>query len=78
MNTTELTEHDWLQIENAARGCCSGTSDEWPDLVAAIEKIRGEPLEHRKTAAWLSGFCAGVLSLANRPTALRVHFCDAP
>lgn len=35
----ELTEHDWLQIEMAARGCISGRLSEWPDLITAIRKV---------------------------------------
>lgn len=55
-----MTDHDWLQIEMAARGCVSGTSDEWPALVGAIEKLQCKPLE-RKSADWLRGFCEGVM-----------------
>lgn len=56
-----MTDHDWLQITMVAKGCVSGTSDEWPDLVHAIEKLRGGPLVHRRSADWLRGFCEGVL-----------------
>jgi hypothetical protein len=56
-----LAEHDWMQIEQAANGCIGGTSDEWPALRQAIEKITGKPFVHRKSAAWLQGFCEGVL-----------------
>ena len=61
MANQQLTEHDWLQIEMAANGCVSGTSDEWPDLCAAIEKISGHNFGFRKPAAWLQGFCEGVM-----------------
>ena len=57
---SELTDHDWIQIEQAAAGCVSGTSDDWPDLVVAIEKVRGRKL-NRKSAAWLHGYCEGLL-----------------
>lgn len=63
---TEASEVDWLQIDMAARGCVSGTSDEWPDLVAAIHKITGRKIEQRKSAAWLQGFCEGVLIRSGR------------
>lgn len=33
-----LNAHDWLQLEQAARGCVSGSLDEWPDLINAIVK----------------------------------------
>ena len=59
---SNLTESDWIQIEMAASGCIGGTSDEWPNLRAAIEKITGRPFGPRKTASWLRGFCEGVLS----------------
>jgi len=55
-----LTDHDWLQIEQAARGCVSGTSDEWPDLVRAIEKIKDRKLM-RQSAAWLRGYCEALV-----------------
>lgn len=63
--TNDLTEHDWLQIEMAASGCISGTSDEWPHLRQAIEKLPGyeSTFEHRKPASWLRGFCQEVLLL---------------
>lgn len=57
----ELTKVEWLQVEQAAKGCVSGTSDEWPALVAVIEKIQGKPLESRKSSFWLRGFCEGVM-----------------
>lgn len=56
-----MTENDWIQIEQAASGCISGTSDEWPALRTAISKLTGKPFGDRKTASWLQGFCAGVL-----------------
>lgn len=61
-----LDEHDWLQIEQAASGCVSGTSDEWPDLRTAISKLTGKPFGHRRSAAWLQGFCEGVLIQSDR------------
>lgn len=48
----ELTDHDWLQIEQAAAGCVSGTSDEWPDLRAAIERVRVRR-ERESSRFWL-------------------------
>lgn len=55
-----LDHHDWLQIEQAAAGCVSGISDEWPDLVKAIEKVRGRKLM-RQSSAWLRGFCEALI-----------------
>lgn len=55
-----LTDNDWLQIDMAARGCVSGTSDEWPALASAIDKVRGGKLSS-KSAAWLQGFCEALL-----------------
>lgn len=57
---SNLTDHDWLQIDMAARGCVSGNSDEWPSLRLAIEKIRGKPFGMRQSSDWLRGFCEGV------------------
>ncbi len=61
-----LTEDNWLQIEQSAAGCVSGTSDEWPALRHAIALITGKPFVLRKSAAWLQGFCEGVLVQAGR------------
>jgi hypothetical protein len=62
----DMTDFDWLQIEQAAAGCVGGTSDEWPELRKAIAKITGKPFRHRKTASWLQGFCEGVLMQSGR------------
>ena len=62
----DLTESDWLQIEQAASGCISGTSAEWPALRAAVEKITGKPFVLAKPASWLQGFCEGVMIQAGR------------
>ena len=56
-----LNYHDWLQIEQAASGCIDGTSDDWPALRHAIALITGQPFTYRKSAAWLQGFCEGIL-----------------
>jgi len=56
-----LTDSDLLQIEQAASGCIDGTSDDWPALRAAIQKITGKPFGPRKSAQWLQGFCEGVM-----------------
>lgn len=61
-----LTKSDWLQIEMAARGCVSGSSDDWPLLRDAIEKLLGHPLPIRRPASWLSGFCEAVVLLRLR------------
>src|SRR5690606_15605788 len=65
----ELTADDWLQIEMAAKGCVSGTSDEWPALAAAIAKLRGKPFVRRVSSAWLEGFCMGAMSMRRTPPA---------
>jgi hypothetical protein len=62
-----LTPHDWLQIDQAARGCISGTSDEWPHLCNAIAKLQGKPLWCRQSADWLRGFCSGILAVVEEP-----------
>ena len=61
MPSEELTAHDWLQIEQAARGCVSGTSSEWPHLTRAIEKLRGKPFVYPKPGPWLQGYCEAVI-----------------
>jgi Ser/Thr protein kinase RdoA (MazF antagonist) len=66
MNGDKLTDHDWLQIEQAAAGCIDGTSDQWPSLRAAIQKITGRPFGPRKMASWMQGFCEGVLLQRDR------------
>jgi hypothetical protein len=66
MSSDKLTESDWLQIEMAAAGCIDGTSDQWPSLRAAIEKITGRPFGPRKTANWMQGFCEGVMIQSGR------------
>lgn len=38
MNTSRLTKHDWLQVDQAYRGCVSGTLKEWPHLRHAFKK----------------------------------------
>lgn len=58
-----MTETDWLQVEQAAAGCIDGTSDDWPLLRIAIEKLTREPFEHRRTAQWLQGFCESAVNL---------------
>lgn len=65
-NLDKLTESDWLQIEQAAAGCISGTSDEWPALRQAIAKLTGKPFGYRQPAAWLQGFCEGVMAQSGR------------
>lgn len=56
----DLNDNDWLQIEIAATGCISGTSDELPNLRSAIEKITGEPFGRSRSADWLQGFCESI------------------
>jgi hypothetical protein len=55
-----LTDSDWLQIEMAAKGAVSGTSDDWPLLVKAVEKVTKRKLM-RRSAEWLRGFCEALL-----------------
>ncbi len=65
-NGETMNDNDWLQIEQAAAGCIDGTSDDWPHLRRAIEKITGKPFGARKTASWLQGFCEGVMIQSGR------------
>lgn len=55
-----LTQHDWQQIEMAARGGVSGTSKEWPHLVIAIEKVLNRKLMPQPSS-WLRGFCEALV-----------------
>ncbi len=68
MSIYDLNDSDWLQIEQAARGMVSGSGREWPALVVAIAKIRGEPVAElcKRSAHWLTGFCEAVLAI-HRP-----------
>lgn len=50
----------------AASVAVSGVSDEWLDLVKAIEKVLGIPLRGRKSADWLRGFCEGSMIAKER------------
>ena len=36
---SKLSENDWLQIEQAASGCISGWTHEWPALVSALRNL---------------------------------------
>jgi hypothetical protein len=63
MQTTKLTENQLLQIQQASASI-SGSSDEWPLLVNAIEAITGKPLK-RKSAGWLKEFCKNYLGKQN-------------
>jgi hypothetical protein len=38
IDVSKLTEHDWLQVDMAARGCISGRLHEWPHLSAAFKR----------------------------------------
>jgi hypothetical protein len=62
--SSALTESHWLQIEQAASGCISGTSDEWPELRDAIERLTSERMT-RRGADWLQGFCSGAMLMRN-------------
>lgn len=59
--SSRMTENEWLQINQAASGCIDGTSDDWPDLVSAIEHLTGQSFNGTKSADWLQGFCDGWL-----------------
>lgn len=50
MTFEELNPSHQLAIEMAARGCVSGTLDEWPALLSALLKL-GEPVT-LGTSAW--------------------------
>lgn len=74
----ELTEHDWLQIEQTANGCIGGTSDEWPDLRQAIEKVRGKPLTHQRSSMWMIGFCEALMCVRPPSPVNYCFFCCKP
>lgn len=59
----QMSDQDWLEIKLGASGYNTGTSDDFPALAAAICKLRGCPLEYRMSAAWLLGFCRGVMEM---------------
>lgn len=52
----QLRMNRWVQIEQCASGCISGTLAEWPDLAAALEfeEIR---LHSSTTASTLKQIC---------------------
>ncbi len=54
---TELTEHDWIQVEMAARGCVSGTLEEWPHLARALKRLGHEDLPSTTWAGELRRLC---------------------
>lgn len=65
-----LTDHDWLQIEQAANGCISGDLSEWPDLARAFKNLGVGPtgLPGHKLiphAHELQCFCQGILAMRN-------------
>lgn len=37
--TKFMNNHDYLQIDQAANGCISGTLKEWPHLKMALERL---------------------------------------
>ena len=63
MPLNQLTKNQLLQIQQASVSI-SGSSDEWPLLVNAIEAITGKPLK-RKSARWLKEFCKNYLGKQN-------------
>jgi hypothetical protein len=65
-----LTEHDWLQIEQASSGCISGTIGEWPHLYAALLKVGyNEPLA--TPAATIKVICNDILDMRDAAESLR-------
>lgn len=57
--------HDWLQIEQAACGCISGTLREWPDLARAFKKM-GMTVKRGTTAANLKKISLALLERRSR------------
>ena len=58
-----VTAAERLEISQAAHGCVSGTSDEWPGLVSVLTRLRGRPLGMRKDASWLRGYCEALMDI---------------
>ena len=59
MTEAEHQEHMWLQIEQAAAGCVSGTLEEWPDLREALTRW-GIPLPENVRSIALQSICLGL------------------
>lgn len=59
--TANMTDHDWLQIEQCAICGITGPLKDWPDLEVAIEKLTGKPIRHY-SADLLRGFCIGAVA----------------
>jgi hypothetical protein len=43
VDISQLTDNDWVQVEQAALGCVSGTLGEWPVLSAALKRANIYP-----------------------------------
>lgn len=52
----QVAKFDNLQIEQAAKGCCSGTLAEWPCLKAALKRL-GHDLPDSATGMELIRLC---------------------
>ena len=57
--------HDWLQIEQAACGCISGTLREWPDLRRALVKL-GWSVKRGTPATELTALCRQIMARRGR------------
>lgn len=55
-----MNGHDWLQIEQAANGCVSGTLKEWPYLNIALRK-QGRYLDQEADASHMRWSCQEIL-----------------
>lgn len=60
-----MTDHDWIQIEQAAKGCVSGTLDEWPHLKGALRRC-GVHLPKETTATALRIVCGQIVRTTKR------------
>lgn len=62
---------DWLQVEQAAAGCVSGTLEEWPDLNRALCRV-GVALPLETPAGSLRVICRLLLSAGEESDLLEV------
>ena len=52
----------WLQIEQASRGCVSGTAREWPELVVALSRLNVY-VDSAVDASRLKDICATIVAI---------------
>jgi hypothetical protein len=57
-----MSDHDFIQIDSAARGCVSGTLVEWPHLRAALDR-EGRRLPTDTPATELQAVCREIMGM---------------